>query len=103
MPGGRLNEGEDALTGLKREVFEEIGVEIAVEKILAVGAFTNLSDQKVFFLIYKASLVDENQSLKLEEAEIGDFRWCDPKEFFTLPIVYKEYQTALKTILVQDN
>ena len=37
MPGGRLNLGEKALAGLKREVFEEIGAEIHVEKFLSLA------------------------------------------------------------------
>ena len=101
MPGGRLNVGEDVLAGLKREVWEEIGAEIVIDKILAIGTLTNLSNnQRILFVIYKTSLVDDDKLLKLEEAEIGSVRWCDSREFFTLPIVYPEYQEALKKILV---
>ena len=102
MPGGRLNVGEDAVEGFKREVLEEIGAEIAIDKIVATGNYyyANLSGIQTFFVIYQASLVDENKPFILEEAEIGDVRWVGPKEFFTLPVVYPEYQEALKSILV---
>ena len=92
MPGGRLNEGEVVIEGLHREVLEEIGVEIVVEKILVTGLYKYLSGtQKAFFVIYQASLVDENKPFIFEEAEVGDARWFETKEFFTLPIVYPEY------------
>jgi len=99
MPGGRLNQDESVLPGLKREVFEEIGAEIVVKKILATGTFVNLDSKSVFFVIYKASLVDENKSFVLEEGEIGKVAWVEVKEFFNLPMIYPEYQEVLKTVL----
>ena len=99
MPGGRLNVGEATLAGFKREIKEEIGAEIEVEKIVATGTYVNLVNVPTFFLIYKVSIVDENKPLVLEKAEVGEARWCEPEEFFTLPIIYKEYQEALKPVL----
>ncbi len=90
------------MAGLKREVFEEIGAEIVVEKILATGIFTNFGNQKVFFVIYKATLVDEDKAFVLESAEIGKVEWYDPKEFFTLPIIYKEYHETLKSVIFSE-
>lgn len=100
MPGGRLNLGEATLDGLKREVFEEIGSDIMVEKILVTGTFTNLSGQVNFFVIHQAILLDENKPFQLEEAEVADVVWIEPKEFFTLPIIYPEYQEALRPVLL---
>ncbi len=100
MPGGRLNVDEGTLDGLKREVFEEIGTEIGVKRILNTGTFTNLSGLVNFFVIYEAFLIDEQKPFKLEEAEVADVLWIEPKEFFTLPIIYPEYQEALRSILL---
>jgi len=100
MPGGRLNEGENAISGLKREVFEELGIEIVVEKILATGTYTSYGGQPIFFLIYQAFLFDEKKTFQFNDGEVGEARWFDPKDFFALPIIYPEYKEALKYILV---
>ena len=65
MPGGRLNVGEKTLAGLKREVFEEIGTKISVQKILTVGTFVNLGGQPNFFIIYECSLENDNVAFKI--------------------------------------
>ncbi|TAK57926.1 NUDIX domain-containing protein [Patescibacteria group bacterium] len=99
MPGGRLNVGEVAVEGLKREVFEETGQRIEIQKILTTGTFVNLSGKPNFFIIHQAVLVGGEQPLILEKSEVGAFAWVDPKEFFNLPIIYPEYQKALLGIL----
>ena len=42
LPGGRLNEGEDPMRGLMREVMEEIGVYVYIGRSIATDVFTNL-------------------------------------------------------------
>ncbi|MCR4311139.1 MAG: NUDIX hydrolase [Candidatus Taylorbacteria bacterium] len=100
MPGGRLNEGEDVIEGLKREVREEIGAEIEVKKALVTGTFTNLSGVRIFFVIYEASLVDLDTVFKFEDEEVGEARWLQLSEIVELPILYPEYKEALKSVLV---
>ena len=97
MPGGRLNEGEDVILGLKREVLEEIGVDIEVEKILATGTFTNLSGVRTYFVVFQSSLVGSVEPYPLDE--VGKIGWFTPEEFFALPVIYPEYQEALKSVL----
>lgn len=100
MLGGRLNEGENVLAGFRREISEEIGAEITIEKIITNGTYTNLAGTPTFFIIYQVSLVDKNKPLAFNDAEVAVARWFEPKEFFTLPIIYPEYQEALRSILV---
>ena len=99
MPGGRLNVGENVIDGIKREVLEEVGLKILIEKIVATTTYTNLVNVPTFLVIYQASLVDKNKPFVLEKGEIGKAQWFPPEEFFTLPIIYKEYQEALRGIL----
>ena len=100
LPGGRLHEGETPIEGLKREVFEEIGVKINIGNIIATGTLTNMSNFRSYFVIYQASLTDPTQRFTLEEEEVGEVTWCDSNNFFTLPILYPEYQEALKNFLI---
>jgi len=99
FPGGRLNEGEGSIDGIKREVREEIGAEITIKGILTAGinkgpAFT------CFFVIYKAVLANPDIPLVKEDGEIGAIDWKDKKEVFTLPFSAPGFREALKDILV---
>lgn len=40
FPGGQIEEGENLIEGIKREIFEESGVEVYVEKLFAVTSNT---------------------------------------------------------------
>lgn len=100
LPGGRLHMGETATEGLRREVEEEIGAPIAIDGILATGVNVVREDFKLFFVIYRAHLVDQDAAVKPEAGEIGKVEWRDKKDFFTLPIIHRGYQEALKDILV---
>ena len=47
IPGGQIEEGESVLDGVLREVQEEAGVVVAVERL--VGVYSNLSGSRVIF------------------------------------------------------
>lgn len=99
MPGGRLNVDEVAIDGLKREVFEETGQRIEIQKILTTGTFINKSGKPNFFVIHQAVLSGDEKPFILEKSEVGAFEWFEPKDFFNLPVIYPEYQKALFGIL----
>jgi 8-oxo-dGTP diphosphatase len=46
-PGGRIEEGEDIIGGLRREVFEETGAQVKVVQL--AGVYSNLSTNMVVF------------------------------------------------------
>jgi ADP-ribose pyrophosphatase YjhB (NUDIX family) len=97
LPGGRLNDFETALEGVKREVEEEIGVEVNIHEILATGVNRVRDDFKLFWVIYRASLIDSEKLFKPELGEISAIEWKDKKEFFTtLPVIYNGYRNALE-------
>lgn len=68
VPGGQIEEGEDIIAGLKREVFEESGVQIDVGKM--VGVYSNLTLGAViitFLSRYQSgTLTTSPESLKVE-------------------------------------
>src|SRR3989304_5044415 len=99
LPGGRIHRGESALEGLKREVREEIGAEIIPKEILATGVAAAGDGSELFFVIYRANLIDPGQQLVPEQGEIGKIEWKDKTEFFMLPVIYPPYQEALKLFL----
>ncbi len=90
LPGGRLNVDELPLEGLKREVKEEIGVDIIVHEVVYGEQFLHphMSDRHVFFM-YHATLVDPEQDFVLQEGEVSEVQWIgkdelDAQEIFPL-------------------
>jgi len=99
LPGGRLHEGETAHEGVLREVKEEIGTDIVTKEILATGVKIVNESFKLYWVIYRAELVDPTQLLTPEEGEIERVEWRDKKDFFTLPLINTDYQAALRSVL----
>lgn len=99
MPGGRLNTGENVVEGVKREVREEIGVDVVIGGILSTGTFVKFNGGTNFFVIYEARLVSDDAVFVPEEAEVAEIQWVDEKEALTLPFIYQEYLIALRGIL----
>ena len=99
LPGGRLHNDEDPITGVKREVKEEINADIVVNGIIATGVNVVSKDFKLYWVIYRASLVNPKQLFIPEVGEIGKVEWRERADFFTLPMIYTGYHEALKNIL----
>jgi len=102
MPGGRLNDGEQPLDGLRREVREEVGAEIVIGNILATGIFTNASEKKNFLVLYSATLLDSNAALVFQKDEAEEARWFTREEVLELPIYYAEHKEIVRKLLMSE-
>lgn len=71
FPGGQVEEGEDIVSGLRREIFEETGVEADIGSM--VGLYSNLSKNVVittFLAQYRSGdLTTSAESLRVQ--------WCE--------------------------
>ena len=78
---GRVDQGEDFTTALRREVREELGVEIQVDFIVGTAHFyrgEKIPENEMLGLFYACSLEDPNLiQLSWEHSE---FRWVSPAE-----------------------
>jgi ADP-ribose pyrophosphatase YjhB (NUDIX family) len=76
IPGGRLNEGEGLEDGLKREIFEELGVRIELGPIVYSEQFHQTSDGSLHLLLaYHATLADPDANFVLNPSEVAEMRW----------------------------
>lgn len=72
FPGGKLEEGEDPITGLKREVLEETNLEIEVLSVSSTYEETYIGIPNRF-VTYTVTLTSDN--LRLNE-EHTDYTWA---------------------------
>lgn len=81
FPGGQIENGEDLIEGVSREVFEESGIEIKVDKL--VGVYSNTKsyigwDNKTFvptkvIFDFLATAIGGSLKISEESVEVGWF------------------------------
>ncbi len=75
-PGGQVENGEDVLTALKREVLEESGIVVETGQLVAI--YSNVtSDPTKLMLTFEATAVGGALQISEESLESG---WFSPKE-----------------------
>ena len=75
--GGALA-GDSALEGTLRELEEELGMKVDVDKLRFIGSYARINDFVEVFLL--ESNIDVNQ-LKLQEDEVQAAKWISISEF----------------------
>ena len=73
FPGGKLEDNEDPRFCLKREIKEELDIEVAIDGIEDV-VFHRYPDRAVLLLFYNCRYISGNVAAK----EVADFAWAEP-------------------------
>lgn len=81
FPGGKLEWGEDPRSGLKREIREELGIEIEVGDVLEIVSHT-YEDRHVLLIAYACRYQAGNVKL----LDVHDVRWVKPDELRTVEL-----------------
>lgn len=76
MPGGQVEEGEDLVTALEREIEEESGCRASVERL--IGVYSKISPPAMVLHLFTCSYVDGLPMAR--EAEISGAGWFEPNE-----------------------
>jgi len=79
VPGGLLQRGEDAAEGVRREVREEVGVDV---RLLGEPAVVVDAEPQRVDVVFRAELADgaSSDDVRLGSAEIVEARWFGPDE-----------------------
>jgi A/G-specific adenine glycosylase len=89
FPGGKREEGETLPEALRRELLEEMGIEVAVGEQLAVvqHAYTHF---RITLYAFACRLVAGEPAC----IECDDFRWATPEEIYALPMAVTDRKIA---------
>lgn len=86
IPGGALEFGETPEEGLRREVREELGIEIDIVKLIPFLDISVRGNWQGIFITYLCSLKEETAEIYLNE-EASEYRWLTRDEMNDLPLL----------------
>lgn len=76
IPGGHIDFGENIVTGLKREIMEEFGMNIAVGDPFAVFDYTNhVKGSHSLEVVYFARFTDPIENIKIDPEDHETYGW----------------------------
>lgn len=78
MPGGKIEPGEPITAALKREVQEEVGLDVHVESLVDIFEVTPTSEHSAHFVILYYLVSPKSGELVISE-EISEVVWADRK------------------------
>lgn len=83
MPGGKIDLGEPIVQALKREVLEEVGIEVEVDTIIDVFEHLTPGEENCHFVILYYRCRPVHQAVNHNPDEISDARWVPRNELAT--------------------
>lgn len=96
LPGGRLHVDEVPEEGLKREMKEELGIDIKIGTVIYVEQFKQThTGEPSFLVVFEAKLKDEQVSFTFRDGEIAEVKWITKEQLFDQKI-YDNCLNALK-------
>lgn len=81
FPGGKMEVGEDPVSTLKRELDEELGVQVQVGNVYAVGHH-DYGTKTVLLIVYQVTIVGGKPTCKAAT----ELRWFEPVELVRLAL-----------------
>ncbi|MBP9711118.1 MAG: NUDIX domain-containing protein [Candidatus Pacebacteria bacterium] len=83
FPGGRLHDGETPVEGIKREIKEELGVEVTDVRPFQIERNYHFRTKvHQVFIVYTCTMAGAD--IKVDSSELEEIRWVSKDELKTL-------------------
>ncbi|MGW5679621.1 NUDIX domain-containing protein [Streptomyces sp. NPDC003860] len=80
LPGGRVNEGETPAAACRREVAEELGLDLAVQRLLVSAYLVKPDGGSHVYYVYEAGelAAEQQAAVRIQPEEIVAYRFAMP-------------------------
>lgn len=80
MPGGKIDLGESINNALRREVMEEVGLDVEVDNLIDVFEHLTPGDDNYHFVILYYRCHPLSCDISHNHSEVAEARWVTPEE-----------------------
>lgn len=102
FPGGRLGKDENDIDGLKREVKEELGVDITDIEIKFSRYVTKALNRKLSqprIALFFLAKIKKGQEINIDKTEVSQFNWFKKSDLNKIEFWLPWYREMLEIIL----
>lgn len=93
FPGGKLDDDESPRDGLRREILEELGIEVEVGAILET-VYHRYAWGPVLILAFECRPL----SGEIRHLQVAEHRWVAPRDILSFPILPADYPIVEKLL-----
>ena len=99
MPGGHLEEGEEMVVAVKREIKEETGLSISVKGL--IGIYNNFNRKHYIQYVFNCKVIEGK--IKAQKGEILNIAWMTKSDVELMPDSAFVYPHILKKMLADSD